>query len=203
MRLAACSLQQGGRADAFALSVPVSLIAARVANMNLILEGLVLMRKQMALNDHVRDSTLDKRVRQVAIMTTVRFWNSEYPWGVQARLSHELGVDAAIIDAINTGERPKLDDSREAAAYEVASELLAEKRLSDKLYAKAEKLFTAFGVKLFFTDYVSAELVKLFNNISRYLEFALANQFAAEAYGEASPPFLGILFSTSPSAPNE
>ena len=71
-----------------------------------------LMRKQMALNDHVRDSSLDKRVRQIAIMTTVRFWNSEYPWAVQARLSHELGVDAAIIDAINNGERPRLDDSR-------------------------------------------------------------------------------------------
>jgi len=100
-----------------------------------------LMRKQMALNDHVRDSSLDKRVRQIAIMTTVRFWNSEYPWGVQARLAHELGVDAAIIDAINTGERPKFDDPSEATAYEVASELLAEKRLSDALYAKAEKLF--------------------------------------------------------------
>lgn len=44
--------------------------------------------------------------------------------------------------------------------------------------SKAEKLFANFGVKLFFTDYLSAELVKLFNNISRYLEFALANQFA-------------------------
>jgi UDP-N-acetyl-D-mannosaminuronic acid dehydrogenase len=44
--------------------------------------------------------------------------------------------------------------------------------------AKAEELFRTFGVKLFFTDYVSAELVKLFNNISRYIEFALANQFA-------------------------
>lgn len=44
--------------------------------------------------------------------------------------------------------------------------------------AKAEQLFSKFGVKLFFTDYLSAELVKLFNNISRYLEFALANQFA-------------------------
>ena len=40
-----------------------------------------LMRKQMALNDHIRDCSLDKRARQIAIMTTVRFWNSEYPRG--------------------------------------------------------------------------------------------------------------------------
>jgi 4-carboxymuconolactone decarboxylase len=100
-----------------------------------------LMRKQMALNDHIRDSSLGKRVRQIAIMVTVRFWNSEYPWGIQARLSQELGVDAVIIDAINAGERPRFDDAREAMAYEVASELLAEKRLSDELYAKAQELF--------------------------------------------------------------
>ena len=30
-------------------------------------------------------------------------------------------------------------------------------------------------------DYVSAELVKLFNNIARYVHFAVANQFALVA----------------------
>ena len=35
------------------------------------------------------------------------------------------------------------------------------------------------------TDYVSAELVKLFNNIARYVHFAVANQFAlvADTFG--------------------
>src|SRR5262245_28360876 len=47
--------------------------------------------------------------------------------------------------------------------------------------AQAEKLFGRFGSKLFFTSYLSAELVKLFNNISRYLDFAVANQFAIVA----------------------
>ena len=51
-------------------------------------------------------------------------------------------------------------------------------------YAKARQLFERFGVKLFMTSYLSAELVKLFNNASRYLDFAIANQFAivADAY---------------------
>ncbi len=43
---------------------------------------------------------------------------------------------------------------------------------------RTRELFEKFAVKLFFTNYVSAELVKLFNNISRYLDFAVANQFA-------------------------
>ena len=39
-------------------------------------------------------------------------------------------------------------------------------------------MFGQLAPELFETDYVSAELVKLFNNISRYVHFAMANQFA-------------------------
>lgn len=42
----------------------------------------------------------------------------------------------------------------------------------------AAGLFETFGVKLMFTNYLSAELVKLFNNASRYVDFAVANYFA-------------------------
>lgn len=51
---------------------------------------------------------------------------------------------------------------------------------------EAEGLFAHFKVKLFHTNYVAAELVKLFNNASRYVDFALANQFAiiAGEYGQ-------------------
>jgi len=42
----------------------------------------------------------------------------------------------------------------------------------------AENLFSKLTSTVFHTDYVSAELVKLFNNIARYVHFALANQFA-------------------------
>ncbi|AZO94019.1 nucleotide sugar dehydrogenase [Halocella sp. SP3-1] len=46
---------------------------------------------------------------------------------------------------------------------------------------KAEKLFRTLTTEILHTDYVSAELVKLFNNISRYIRFATANQFAVIA----------------------
>lgn len=45
----------------------------------------------------------------------------------------------------------------------------------------ATDLFRKLTSELFHTDYVSAELVKLFNNIARYVHFALANQFAMVA----------------------
>ena len=43
---------------------------------------------------------------------------------------------------------------------------------------RAAAVFSQLAPELFHTDYVSAELVKLFNNISRYVHFAMANQFA-------------------------
>ncbi|MTI59282.1 MAG: nucleotide sugar dehydrogenase [Firmicutes bacterium] len=46
---------------------------------------------------------------------------------------------------------------------------------------KTETLFKFLTKEVLHTDYVSAELVKLFNNISRYIRFATANQFAVIA----------------------
>ncbi len=49
----------------------------------------------------------------------------------------------------------------------------------------AEALFGRLAPETLRTDTVSAELVKLFNNIARYVEFAVANQFAlvADTFG--------------------
>lgn len=53
---------------------------------------------------------------------------------------------------------------------------------ADKLsFELAHRVFDRFRVKLFDTTYISAELVKLFNNSARYVEFATANQFAVIA----------------------
>lgn len=43
--------------------------------------------------------------------------------------------------------------------------------------AKAEKLFIKIGVNTLITDDVSAELAKLFTNMYRYINFAIANEF--------------------------
>jgi UDP-N-acetyl-D-mannosaminuronic acid dehydrogenase len=49
----------------------------------------------------------------------------------------------------------------------------------------AAALFGRLAPEIMRTNYVSAELVKLFNNIARYVHFALANQFAliADTHG--------------------
>ncbi len=94
-----------------------------------------------AMNDYVRDSSLTKRERQIVVLAVVRYWSAAYPWALQARLSLAEGVEQEIIDAINAGERLRLNDPGEQAAYDVACDLVAEKGLSDVVYAAAEKQF--------------------------------------------------------------
>jgi UDP-N-acetyl-D-mannosaminuronic acid dehydrogenase len=55
----------------------------------------------------------------------------------------------------------------------------------DASRARAAALFGRITQEILLTDYVTAELVKLFNNILRYVHFALANQFAmvADSFG--------------------
>jgi len=50
-----------------------------------------------------------------------------------------VGIDQAVIDAINARATPKLADAREQTCFAVAHELLSAKGLSDQTYAAAEK----------------------------------------------------------------
>ena len=100
-----------------------------------------LMQLCSDIGDWFRGSALSGRERQIAVLTTVRFWDANYPWAVQVRASLAAGVDQDIVDAINERRDPGLTDPREKMAHEMASQLTATHRLTDETYATAEKLF--------------------------------------------------------------
>lgn len=58
--------------------------------------------------------------------------------------------------------------------------------------ARASALFAVFPVDQLQTSLVGGELIKLFNNVTRYVSFALANQFAliADQFGESVHPLI-------------
>ena len=82
---------------------------------------------------------LSPREHQIVNLTVARHWNARYPWFAQVRRSLAVGIDRAVIDAINARKPPSLADAREQACHAVASELLANRGLSDGTYAAAEK----------------------------------------------------------------
>ena len=60
--------------------------------------------------------------------------------------------------------------------------------------ARASALFAVFPVEQLHTSLVGGELIKLFNNVTRYVSFALANQFAliADNFGESVHPLIAM-----------
>ena len=100
-----------------------------------------LMRASQEMGNALRASPLSGRERQIAVLTAIRHWNSKFPWAAQARGSLAVGLDKETIEAINARKVPKLSDPREAMAHQLASELLANRGLSEATYGAAEKLF--------------------------------------------------------------
>src|SRR5882757_8405324 len=82
---------------------------------------------------------LSRREQQIVNLVVARYWNARYPWFAQVRGALAVGLEQAVIDAINARKTPDLPDARERTCFAVARELLANKGLSDETYAAAEK----------------------------------------------------------------
>jgi len=87
----------------------------------------------------LRSGPLSGREGQIANLVVARYWNAQYPWCAQVRGALAVGLEQAIIDAINLRETPDLADARERTCFLVPRELLANKHLSAETYAAAEK----------------------------------------------------------------
>jgi len=81
---------------------------------------------------------LSRREQQIVNLVVARHFNARYPWFAQVRASLGVGIEQSVIDAINARATPNLADARERTCFVVASELLANKGLSDKTYAAAQ-----------------------------------------------------------------
>jgi len=75
---------------------------------------------------------LSAREQQIVNLVVARHWNARYPWFAQVRRSLAVGIEQAVIDAINARRNPSLADAREHTCLVVPRELLASKGLSDE-----------------------------------------------------------------------
>ena len=98
-----------------------------------------LFEASQGLRNSLASGPLSRREQQVINLVVARHWNARYPWFAQVRASLAAGIEQKIIDAINARKTPELPDARERTCFTVASELLANKGVSDATYAAAEK----------------------------------------------------------------
>lgn len=91
-------------------------------------------------------SSLPPKLSEVAILIMGAHWKASYEWNSHAPIAAKAGVPADVIEAIRTGRRPHFADPAQEAVYEFATELLVNRRVSDKAYARARACLGDVGV---------------------------------------------------------
>jgi 4-carboxymuconolactone decarboxylase len=89
---------------------------------------------------------LDKRTRQIVILTVGGVWNSPYELYAHSAEARKVGLPEEAIQALASGESPKGLTSNELMAHRFARQLSAERRVDDDLYRKAKQAFGEEGL---------------------------------------------------------
>jgi 4-carboxymuconolactone decarboxylase len=127
------------------------------------------------------DSSIGRRLTEVAIITVASHWRAEFEWLAHARIAREAGVPDAVVDAIGRGEEPPFTAADDQVVYATARELVTTGRLTDVSYAAAHDLLGDTGI---------VELVALCGYYS-LISFVL-NAFRVPLPAGAQPMWPGV-----------
>ncbi len=86
---------------------------------------------------------LPPRLSELAILVVGAHWRSAFEWHVHAPIAAREGVSDEAIEALRTGGSPDLRRGDEKLIFELATELLNSKQVSDSTYQRA---IQSFGV---------------------------------------------------------
>ena len=94
------------------------------------------------LGDYVRfASIVPGGLRELAILLVARFWSAHYEWNAHRKHAIAAGLDPSVADAIELGRRPPKLSPDETLVYDLVTELLHDKDISDATFAAAKGRF--------------------------------------------------------------
>src|SRR5262249_50824125 len=100
------------------------------------------MLRAKAMGDYLRfKSVLGPRLHEIVILITAREWSEQYEWQAHPTIALKEGLRREITAAIADGRRPTGMADDEEAAYDMATEILRLKRVSDPTYQRAVAKF--------------------------------------------------------------
>ncbi len=106
-----------------------------------------LARRAAGIGDFFRFRTsLNRRIVELAILVTGRFWTAQFEWFAHEPMAREAGLAEHVISAIRENRQPEFDNDEDKAAYELCCELHATHQVSDLVFDKAKELFGDQGV---------------------------------------------------------
>ena len=107
----------------------------------------VLADRLQKVGEYVRfDTSLDKRLHEMAILMTAQHWGSQYEWYAHAPLAAKAGLDPQVITALSAGRKPEGMKEDEAIVWEFTTQLRRDHGVDDATYARAIEKFGENGV---------------------------------------------------------
>ena len=92
------------------------------------------------------NTSLDKRLNEMAILMTAQAWGAQYEWFAHYPLAIKAGLDPAIAAAIAAGKKPEGMKDDEAIVWSFTTQLRRDHAVDDETYAKTVKAFGEQGV---------------------------------------------------------
>ncbi len=92
------------------------------------------------------DSSIDRRLIEVAIITTGAHWRAEFEWWAHARMALEHDVSSSVVDAIRDGAEPSFDRDDERIVHAVARQLATTGTIDESAFRDAQRLLGDRGV---------------------------------------------------------
>ncbi len=112
--------------------------------------------------------SMPRKLNEMAIIITARYWTSQYEWYAHHRAALDAGLSPAIADAIAAGRRPAGMQKDEEAVYTFCSELLHAKQVSDATFKMARDAFGEKGVVDLIGVMSWYQMVSMLLNTDRY-----------------------------------
>jgi 4-carboxymuconolactone decarboxylase len=91
-------------------------------------------------------TSIDRRLLEVAIITTGARWQAEFEWWAHSRMARQHGVADDVIDAIARGDDPPFTQDDERVVHAIATQLGDRGRVDDATYAAGQALLGDRGM---------------------------------------------------------
>jgi 4-carboxymuconolactone decarboxylase len=109
---------------------------------NPMLRSPVLGQRLFDLFHYLRwETSVPTRLNEFAILIIGRQWRSQVEWFAHAPIAAKAGLSPDIIAELKASKRPSNMAEDEALVYDFVTELTTTKKVSDKTFARAKKVF--------------------------------------------------------------
>ena len=99
--------------------------------------------RMLHLLDYLRwNSSLDKRITELAILIQARRLTSQVEWFAHEPIARKAGLSDSVMAELKAGKRPASLQTDEAVVYDFCMELVERQQVSDATFTRAKAVFT-------------------------------------------------------------